>query len=146
LSQDISNNTLNNLSVNTTGSITFISDSVALSSIGFQTITNNSIVGNYVITASGGSLTVFTATAASAVGATFNNSNNNFSNITVSGATTLIGWVQKDSGLNVKTINNNTFSNWTAGAVAIIPMDLNGFQQDLLLLEILFLLLLDNQQ
>ncbi|MFN9519486.1 MAG: beta strand repeat-containing protein, partial [Bacteroidota bacterium] len=99
LSQNISGNTFTNLSVNTTGGDTFISNNVALPASGVQTINSNSIVTGYSKTAAGGTVTVFTTAATSNVSSTITNTGNDFSNITVSGATILTGWSQLDVGL-----------------------------------------------
>lgn len=130
LKQDISNNTFTNLNVNTTGAITFISNSVAMPANGIQNIDNNSIVTGFVrnAAASAGAITLFTSTAATNnTGVVVTNSNNNFSNITVSGAATILGWINTDAGTgNVdKTIYNNTFQNWTGGTGAITALNVN---------------------
>ena len=73
LSQNISNNTFTNLSVNTTGNITFIGNSVALTASGSQVISGNSIVGSFSKTGTSGSVTGFTTGATSASGAIITN-------------------------------------------------------------------------
>ena len=118
LSQNISSNTFTNLSVNTTGAITFITDNVAMPANGVQNVNSNSIVTAFVRTAASGAITLFTSTTATNnSNVTVTNNSNNFSNITVTGATTITGWVNTDAGLGnvTKTIDGNTFSNWTAG-------------------------------
>ncbi len=127
LSQNISNNTFTNLNVATSGSINFISDSVVLGASGNQTVSYNAIVGSFNKTVAGGSVTAFTTGATSTSGAIIVNNYNSFSNITVTGATTLTGWSQRDTGSSTKTISNNTFSNWTGGTNQIIGMYLDGF-------------------
>ncbi|MFA5297521.1 MAG: hypothetical protein WC389_04860, partial [Lutibacter sp.] len=130
LKQNISNNTFTNLDVNTTGAITFISNSVTMPANGVQNIDNNSIVTAFVRNAASasGALTLFTsATATNNTNVTVTNSNNNFSNITISGAATIAGWVNTDAGAgNVdKTIYNNKFENWTGGTGAITALNVN---------------------
>ena len=128
LSQNISGNTFTNLTVNTTGNANFISNNVALPANGMQTVNNNRIVTGYNKTGAGATVTVFITTATSnATGTTITNTGNNFSNITVTGATAIVGWNQQDLGSTTKTITNNTFSGWTGGASTITAMTINGF-------------------
>jgi len=96
LNQSISNNTFTNMSVNTTGSVTFISNNVTLPAAGTQNINNNAIVTGFGKTGAGGTVTVFTTNASSPTGSTINNNSNNFSNITITDATTLMGWSNTD--------------------------------------------------
>ena len=124
-SQNISNNTFTNLNVNTTSSVTFISCNVAVSASGSQTIGTNSIVTAFAKGGAGGIVQLFFSNASSSSGATINQSNNNFSNITVSGATTIEGWRNTDGGSPSKIFNNNTFNNWTCGSSAVAAMTLN---------------------
>ncbi|MDP1623554.1 MAG: T9SS type A sorting domain-containing protein [Bacteroidales bacterium] len=115
-SQNISYNTFTNLNVNTTGAIIFIQNNVSLPNGGTQDINNNSIVTGFTraSTAASGALTIFTSsTSVSAAGSTINNNGNNFSNITVSGAASIAGWINTDAGNGTKNIKNNTFSTWT---------------------------------
>ncbi|HZG24769.1 MAG TPA: hypothetical protein VEZ17_09335, partial [Chitinophagaceae bacterium] len=114
-SQVINSNTFTNMDVNTAGSITFILNSVAVPATGTQSVNGNSISGTFVKSGPGGVLTLFSSTASSLSGSVINNSNNNFSNITVVGATTISGWVNTDAGAGNKFIQNNIFSKWTAG-------------------------------
>lgn len=125
LSQRINNNTFTGLAVNTIGSVTFIANSVIVSSTGTQNVNNNSIVTSFNKTGSGGTVTLFTSSAASLVNSIINNNNNNFSNITVAGATVIAGWINTDAGASTKTIQNNTFSNWTGGTGAITGMSVS---------------------
>ncbi|UAY51277.1 hypothetical protein [Ferruginibacter albus] len=125
LSQAINNNTFTNLNVNTTGSITFLSNGVIVSSAGTQNVNNNSITGTFTKAAAGGTVTLFTSTASSLAGAVINNNNNNFSNITVTGGTTIAGWVNTDAGASTKTIQNNTFYNWSGGTGSVTGMSAN---------------------
>ncbi|MDN3675998.1 hypothetical protein QWY90_01580 [Flavobacterium paronense] len=126
-SQNINTNTFTNLNVATTGNVTFISNNVALPALGTQTISSNAIVGTYSKSSIGGTVTVFVSAATSNASATITNTSNNFSNITVLGTTIISGWNQRDLGLTAKTINGNTFNNWSAGTGAITGMVLNGF-------------------
>lgn len=125
LSQAVNNNTFNNLNVNTAGNLTLISNSVAVPATGTQDVNNNAIQGTFS-KAAGGTVTFFTSTGvSSAAGSVTRNNNNNFSNVTVTGATAITGWVNTDAGTSTKTIQNNTFSNWTAGTGTVTAMSVN---------------------
>ncbi|MHC1774635.1 MAG: GEVED domain-containing protein [Lentimicrobium sp.] len=121
----ISNNTFTNINVNTTGSVTFISHSYTVAATGTQTINNNSIVTAFNKSGTGGTITLATSSSSSTSGATINHTNNNFSNITVTGATTIAGWISTDGGTANKNYTNNTFSNWTGGTSSITGMSIN---------------------
>ncbi|MEJ7738951.1 MAG: hypothetical protein WKF97_16115 [Chitinophagaceae bacterium] len=127
LSQLISSNTFTNLDVNATGGITFISNSVIVPATGNQVVDDNAIVGTFTRTgtATSGALTLFTSTATNATGSVISNSNNDFSNITVSGAATIAGWVNTDAGASLKTIQGNIFTQWTGGTGAITGLTVN---------------------
>jgi hypothetical protein len=125
LSQAINGNTFANLNINTTGNITLISNGVVVPSGGIQNVNSNVISGTFVKTGASGTVTLFTSVAASASGSINNNNNNNFSNITVSGASIIAGWVNTDAGASTKTIQNNTFSNWTAGTGAVTALNVS---------------------
>ena len=125
LSQNISNNTFTNLNINSTGSVTFISNSVTVPANGTQTVSNNSIVTAFNKAGAGGTITLATSSTSSVAGAIINHNNNNFSNITVTGATTIAGWASTDGGTANKTYSGNTFSNWTGGTSAITAMSVS---------------------
>jgi photosystem II stability/assembly factor-like uncharacterized protein len=129
LNQTINNNTFTNLSINSTGSVTFIVNSVTLPTGGTQSVNGNSIVTAFAKTLAGGTITFFSSNASSPNGTTVSNNNNNFSNITVTGATTIAGWTQSDGASSTngptKTVTGNTFSNITGGTSAITGMTVN---------------------
>ena len=125
LSQNISNNTFTNLNINSTGSVTFIANSVTVPANGTQTVSNNSIVTAFNKAGAGGTITLATSSTSSVAGAIINHANNNFSNITVTGATTIAGWVSTDGGTANKNYTGNTFSNWTGGTSAITAMSVS---------------------
>ncbi len=128
LSQNISNNTFTNLSTNTTGTILFLSNNVIMPANGVQHIDGNSIVTGFTRTAASGALTLFTSTASTAsANVTVTNNNNDFSNINLNGTATIAGWINTDAGAGsvTKTIDGNTFSNWTAGTGAITAINVN---------------------
>jgi len=124
LSQNISNNTFTNLNINSTGSVTFLSNSVNAQAGGFKTVNGNSIVTGFNKAGAGGTIALYTDGGSSTATAGIQNNNNNFSNITVTGATTITGWFNNDgtSGTPTKTITGNVFSNWTGGTSSIIAL------------------------
>lgn len=127
LSQDVSSNTFTNLSVNTSGSVTFISNSVALTASGTKTINSNSISGTFAKPGGGGNLYFYFDAGGSVSGATINNSSNNFSNITMTGGTVVQGWFNTDGTTGVtKNIQNNTFSSISAGSSGIFPLQVTN--------------------
>ncbi len=124
LVQNINNNTFTNMSVNTTGAITFFSFAPSLISGASMSLSGNSIVTGFTRTGAG-TTTVYSTNASSVAGSTMVNSNNNFSNITLTGASAFNGILNTDGGAPVKTINGNTFSNITTGAGTVVPMSVN---------------------
>jgi len=130
LSQNFSNNTFTNLIANTTGSVTFMSNDVALPTGGSVTVSSNSIVTGFNKLGAGGTVTLFftSTTPSSPTGTTKNHLNNNFSNITLTGATTMAGWTDLEGatgGGSTKIITNNTFSNWNCGSSAVNALRTN---------------------
>lgn len=126
--QTISNNTFTNLSLANTGSVTFIGASTTLPANGTQTVTGNSIVTGFTKTAAGGTVTLFTSSASSPGTAVITHAANNFSNISVTGATTIAGWVNTDGSTAPhpqKTFTGNQFSNWTGGTNAVTAMNIS---------------------
>jgi hypothetical protein len=121
-SLSISNNTFTNLNVNTTGTVTFIGHSYTIPSGATQTIHNNSIVTGFTKLGAGGSVIGMTSGASSINAASVFHTNNNFSNITVSGATTVTGIANSD-GLSTiaysRTVTGNIFNNWIGGTSAM---------------------------
>ncbi len=127
LSQAINNNTFTALNVNTTGAIVMISNNVIVQGSGTQEVNGNAVVTSFTRNAASasGALTLFASTASSLTGAVITNNDNDFSNITVSGAATIAGWSNTDAGNPTKRLQNNTFSNWTGGTGAITAMTVN---------------------
>ena len=124
LATNISNNTFTNITCNTTGSFTFIGHSFTMPANGSMTITGNSIVTGFNKTGAGGTVTLTTTGASSPSSASLTQTNNNFSNITVTGATTLTGFTNTDGSSSScsKTITGNTFNNWIGGTSTITGM------------------------
>ena len=122
----IAANTFTNLNVNTSGAIVFISHNYVIAGTGQMIINNNSIVSAYVRGASTSSSLILTTTNATSGNGSVNNyTNNNFSNITISGVGSITGFNNTDGGNgSTKTISGNTFNNWTAGSGAINVMNI----------------------
>ncbi|MFM9988082.1 T9SS type A sorting domain-containing protein [Flavobacterium sp.] len=124
LTQNISFNTFTSLVINTTGSVTFISNSVTRPANAICNVNNNAIVGSFSKTGAGGTLTFYNSNGSTPASGTENNLNNNFSNITVTGATAIAGWVSTDGSTTSpfgpgKNVSNNTFNNITGGTSSI---------------------------
>ena len=120
----INNNSFTNISVNTTGSVTFISHNYSIPVTGSLLINNNSIVTGFAKTGAGGSVILTSSNAVSGTGSINNYINNNFSNITLTGATSLTGFNNTDGGTgSTKTITGNVLNNWTTGASTINAMN-----------------------
>ena len=125
---NINNNTFTNITTNTTGSFTFIGHSFKIPDGGTTNINNNSIVTAFNKTGAGGSVIFSTTNSISTNLTTSNYLNNNFSNITVTGATTLTGISNTDGGTgSAKTITGNIFNNWTGGTNTLTPMNITYF-------------------
>ena len=124
LNQTFDSNTFTNISVNTTGTITFFSFAPSLISTATMTMNNNSSVTGFTRTGVG-TTTIWSSNASSAAGSTQSISNNNFSNFTLTGASAFNGIVDTDSGTPTKTINGNTISNITTEAGTVIPISVN---------------------
>jgi len=124
---NISDNKFTNLVSNTSAGTIFLVNTANLPAGGTKTINNNRIVGTFSKTGASGSLHVYFDNGTSAAGATVVNSNNNFSNITVAGTSSISGWANTEIGLTVKTITNNTFNNWTAASGSITGITASAF-------------------
>ena len=109
---NINNNTFSNLSVNTTGNVFLINNNCSTNTF---TISNNSVVGTFAKTGAGGILYGY-YNFGSPTGGTATISNNNFSNLSLTGATTFYGIRQYTSTTQVENITNNTISNITGGS------------------------------
>jgi hypothetical protein len=119
LTTNINSNTFTNLSLGTTGGVTFIFNSVTRPANAICNANGNSIVTGFNKTGAGGTVLFYTSNSFSPATATEINTNNNFSNITVTGATTITGWRNTDGGSPTKTVSNNTFSNIVGGTSSI---------------------------
>src|SRR4030095_3941819 len=86
----------------------------ALQANGTQTVTNNTIVGTFNKSASGGIVRGFFNTGGRAGDATVTASNKNFSNVTVTGTTS--GFCVDSQENAPRTIQNNVCNNWVGGS------------------------------
>ncbi len=128
LNTNINGNTFTNLNVNTTGSVTFISNNVTRPANAVANTNNNSIVGNFNKTGAGGTVLFYNANSTTTASVTETNNGNNFSNVTVTGATTIGGWQSTDGTTtspygSTKIITNNIFTNITGGTNSITVLN-----------------------
>ncbi len=122
----ISNNTFTNISFNAnhTGSVTLIGQSFTASATGTKNTNNNSIVTGFSKAAAGGTVTFILDNGSTVAGAVSNCQNNNFSNVSLTGATILNGISYTDGGTApTRTVTGNTLSNITGGTSAINMMN-----------------------
>jgi hypothetical protein len=126
---NINNNTFTNLTLNTTGSVAFIQHQGNMTLTGVENCNSNSIVTAFSKTGAGGTVTFFASNASSVNGSSMTNNLNNFSNVTVTGATAIAGWSNTEGASSTsgpaKTITNNTFNNINGGTSAITGMSVN---------------------
>lgn len=127
----ISGNTFTNLTANTTGSVIFIGHSYTVPAGGIQTVSSNSVVTAFTKAVSGGTVSFMNSGASTIANtASIFHMNNNFSNVTVSGATVLNGIVNTD-GLTTtatpKTCTGNVFTNWTGGTSTVTGISYTEF-------------------
>lgn len=117
---NVSNNTFTNMTLKTTGSVTFISHSFTMPVGGSQVLNNNTIVTQFTKTGAGGTITGFTTNGSSPSTSSTTYTNNNFSNITFSGATVFNFINNTDGGTGpAKTITGNTLNNISGGTSTI---------------------------
>ncbi|MBP7168514.1 MAG: hypothetical protein KBB64_12710, partial [Bacteroidia bacterium] len=114
----INNNTFTNLNLTNSGSAYLIYNSMSMPASGSQTIQANSIVTGFTKSA-GGTVYGFYDFGSSPVTATALHRNNNYSNINLTGSTTLYCWYSADGGAINKTLQNNVFNNITGGTASV---------------------------
>ncbi len=130
--QNINNNTFTNLSVNTTGGVTFINRAGNMTSSGVENCTNNSIVTGFNKGGAGASVIFYNSQSFSVNGSTMTQTGNNFSNVSVSGTTQILGWANGEGNTSTdaptKTITGNTFSNISGGIgfINVMQIDYSG--------------------
>lgn len=127
LTQNMNNNTFTNMSVNTTGTITFFSFAPNLISGASFSLSGNNIVTGFTRTGIGAT-TVWSSNASSVAGSSHAINTNNFSNITLTGASAFTG-ISDTDGLStsapVRSVNGNTFNNIVTGAGTVAPITVN---------------------
>jgi hypothetical protein len=111
----VDNNTFSNLTLNTTGSVTFVNHGYTMPASASQTFSNNRIVGSFSKTGAGGTITGFTSGSSSPNGSNYTVTGNTLSNITVTGSTAITGIGNTDGSSSSpnRTVTGNTFNNWT---------------------------------
>ncbi|MBL0202698.1 MAG: T9SS type A sorting domain-containing protein [Chitinophagaceae bacterium] len=130
--QNINNNTFTNLIVNTSGDVVFINESGSMTATGIENCSNNSIVTAFNKTAAGSTVAFYIGGGSSVNGSTVTQAGNNFSNVTLTGATVLLGWLNGDGLSNIsgptKTITGNIFNNINIGAAVafILRVEYSG--------------------
>ncbi|MEO6669820.1 MAG: hypothetical protein ABIN36_10115 [Ferruginibacter sp.] len=120
---NINSNAFTNLTANTSGNVTFIiRDGIMAGSSGAaENCKSNGIVTGFSKPAAGGTVTLYSALGGSLSGTSMVQTGNDFSNISLTGATVMAGWVNYEGGGSgpAKTISNNTFTNWVCGTAAV---------------------------
>ena len=106
----VSNNTFTSLVTSTTGSFTFISNNFTNPTNATKNVNGNSIVTGFNKTGAGGTITLFTDNGSDTAGSINNSNNNDFQNITVTGATSIAGWNNTNGGAPTKSVTGNTFT------------------------------------
>ncbi|HSS22813.1 MAG TPA: DUF4214 domain-containing protein [Pyrinomonadaceae bacterium] len=128
LASNMNGNTFTNISVNTTGAVTFFAAAPILPSGSSLSISSNQIVTGFTRTGVGAT-TVWNTNSTSVNGSSHAANNNNFSNVTLTGASAFTGISDTDgaSGVSgpVKSVNGNTFNNINTGAGTVTPMSVN---------------------
>lgn len=121
LTTAINGNTFTNITVNTTGSVTFISHSFSMPTGGTKSVSNNAIITAFTKSGAGGTVTFMTTGGSSPNASSGVYSNNTISNITLTGATTFIGISDSDGSGSApnKIISGNTIGSITTGAATM---------------------------
>ena len=127
----ITSNTFTNLNVNTTGNVTFITNSLTHAASTTHNVNNNAIVTGFNKGGAGGTVFFYDSFGSSPASVTENNTGNNFSNMTFTGATTISGWRTADGTTpgSRKTVTNNTFSGISTGAASVTILNV-GFSDN----------------
>jgi hypothetical protein len=116
---NINGNNFTNITANTSGSVTFIgrTGAMALSAGAIENCSNNKIITAFSKPVAGGTVSIYLSTSTCLAGNTMVHTGNDFSNISLTGATTMNGWSNIEGGASgpTKTINTNIFKNWTCG-------------------------------
>ncbi len=122
---NFNNNTFTNLTANTSGSVTFIANAVTMPATAVSNMNGNSIVTAFSKPVAGGTIAIHTTNSGTPLGAVVNFQNNNFSNMSFTGATTFTGYNNTDGGSPTKVVTGNTIGNITGGSSAITAITVN---------------------
>lgn len=127
VNQSVNNNSLVNLSINTSGSMYLLYCNNNMGANALRTITGNSVITAFSKTLGGGTVYGYYSNSTSPGTSNEINSNNNFSNMNVTGATALNVWYSGDGTTSSpygpsKVITNNMFQNINAGTSAVVVL------------------------
>lgn len=128
VTDNVNGNTFTNLIANTSNSATFITASGVMALGGTKNCSGNNIVTAFSKPTTTGNVTIYSSTSTSVAGSTMVQTGNNFSNITVGGSIAITGWNNAEGAIGngpVKTISNNTFSNWSSVSGTIVALQVN---------------------
>lgn len=118
-----------NMNVATSGAITFMTRSGNMTATGVCKFINNSVVTGFTKSAANGTVTFMSANSSSVNGSQMLDTNNVFSNITVSGTSGVTGWSDTEGASSsngpTKTIRSNIISNISNGSGAFLGMSVN---------------------
>ncbi len=110
-SENFSNNTFASGTISSTGTMYLIYASSGTPNV---TVSGNQVTGTFSRTGASGALYCYYNLGSPSSGTeTF--SNNNFSNISVAGSTSLYGYYSNTTTSQNRVCNGNTFANWTGG-------------------------------
>ncbi len=130
LSQTVSGNTFTNLTLNTSGNVYFIRRQSTMSSGATWNCNNNSIVTGFHLPNTVNTFSFIYTSSTSGTGVTMSESNNNFSDVTIAGASFFFGIYDLDGfgsgNIPVKTVNGNTFNNINTGSSSAIMIWCNN--------------------
>lgn len=127
---NINSNTFTDLTVNSTGSLNFITNNVTHVPNTVHNVNNNSVVTQFTKSGAGGTVFFYNSFSTSLTQVVEINNGNDFSNMTFTGATTISGWRCGDGSTTApfgpeKTVTNNTFSNITGGTNAMVILEVD---------------------
>jgi trimeric autotransporter adhesin len=126
----INDNAFQNLTVSTNGTLTLIQHSYSMPAGGSTLIQNNNVVTGLTKSGTSGSLIFSNTVANSPSTSSITYSGNDFSNIGVSGTSSISGILNLDglsTAASVKTITGNAFRNWSGGTGARMGISVSHF-------------------
>lgn len=130
LNVSITGNTISNNTVNTTGNITFFSNTNTVPTpkpTGSVINFNNNIVEIFTKLSAGGSVTGYVSGPSSPGNEIIESMNNNrFENISLNGSTSFTGFSNTYGDLAIKIVNNNTFNNISSGTGTVFLINVSN--------------------